>query len=236
MKKAIHRLLILTAFLYIVIAKQQCMGTNIQLLTAIHPETGELITEEFRPVKGYEGLYEVSDFGRVKSLQRKVSSAIRNNTTITRKERLLKQGDNRGYKSVVLQIVGDNKNQCKRVHRLVAEVFLPNPLNKPIINHKDCDPSNNHVGNLEWCTQSYNIQYSWNLGRKKVSDEFKKPRFGRENKSARQVVQMTLSGEFVKEWDCVSYIERDLGFSRPNICKCCRGKINTAYGFKWKYA
>lgn len=71
MKKAIHRLLILTAFLYIVVAKTQCMGTNIenelQLLTAIHPETGELITEEFRPVVGYEGLYEVSDFGRIKT-------------------------------------------------------------------------------------------------------------------------------------------------------------------------
>lgn len=235
MKKAIHRLLILTAFLYIVVAKTQCMGTNIQLLTAFHPETGELITEEFRPVKGYEGLYEVSSFGRVKSLSRIVKSPIRNNPTVTRKERILKQSESdRGYKSVTLQI-GEMLN-IMSVHRLVATAFLANPNNHPVINHIDSDPSHNVFLNLEWCTQSHNIRHAFKTGRKHAPDWFYKSEFGRDNPASRQVIQMSVNGDFIKEWDCVSYIQRDLGFNRPNICKCCRGKINTAYGFKWKYA
>lgn len=224
MKKAIHRLLILTAFLYIVVAKTQCMGTNIE-------------NEIWKSVVGYEGLYEVSNHGRVKSLQRTVNSPIKHNPSVTRKERILKQGINKlGYKSVVVQIIGQNKNQTKRVHRLVAESFIPNPSNYPIINHIDSNPSNNHIDNLEWCTQSHNILHAFKTGRKKAPEWFYKSEFGRNNPASRQVIQKTLLGEFVKEWDCVSYIERDLGFNRPNICKCCRGKIPTAYGFKWEYA
>lgn len=162
MKKAIHRLLILTAFLYIVIAKQQCMGTNIQLLTAIHPETGELITEEFRPVNGYEGLYEVSDFGRVKSLDRYVvypKGGIR-----IFYGRLLSLSKPKGYDRVTL--IRNNKAITHFVHQLVAIAFIsPRTKEKPWVNHKNFIRDDNRPENLEWVNSQENMDHQVNGGR-----------------------------------------------------------------------
>lgn len=103
--------------------------------------------EEWRPVKGYEGLYEVSNMGRVKSLHR--SQII-----------ILKQHvDHSGYMHVCLN--KDGTPNTKRVHRLVAIAFIQNPNNYEIVNHKDGNKKNNTVDNLEWCTQSYNIKHAY---------------------------------------------------------------------------
>ena len=109
--------------------------------------------EEYRDIKGYEGIYQVSNYGRVKSLSRKAL----NGRTV--KERILKQniGDV-GYYNVTL--CKDGNHQTFRVHRLVAEAFLPNNNNHPYINHKDENKLNNNVDNLEWCTETYNQVYS----------------------------------------------------------------------------
>ena len=106
-------------------------------------------------VKGFEGLYEVDTDGSVYSI---VHDAHR------RKRQLRAYPNERGYMKVNLY---DRGGKCKKkyVHRLVAEVFIPNPLNKPNVNHKDCDVKNNRVNNLEWCTQSENILYAVKLGR-----------------------------------------------------------------------
>lgn len=111
------------------------------------------MTEEiWRPVVGYEGLYEVSSYGRVRSLDRYDS---RNRF---RKGRILKLSDNgRGY--LIVGLHSNNKVKNFLVHRLVAEAFLPNPENLTEVNHKDEDKSNNCVDNLEWCNRNYNINY-----------------------------------------------------------------------------
>ena len=111
------------------------------------------MTEEiWRPIEGYEGLYEVSNLGRVRSLDRYDS---RNQF---RKGRIMKQNnDGRDYMSIQLCLNGKLKKYF--VHRLVAEAFLPNPDNLPQVNHKDEDKSNNRVDNLEWCTAKYNLSY-----------------------------------------------------------------------------
>lgn len=105
--------------------------------------------EEFRDIKGYEGLYQVSNLGNVKSLG--------NGNSNNSKERILKPGNSNGYKRVVLSKNKEKKMYC--VHRLVAQAFIHNPNNYPMINHKDENPLNNCVENLEWCTCKYNNNY-----------------------------------------------------------------------------
>ena len=106
--------------------------------------------EEWRDIKGYENLYQVSNKGRVKSLG--------NGKSNYSKERLLKTRKNkRGY--IQVNFSKDGKIKMFYVHRLVAETFIPNPNNYPVINHRDETPCNNCVENLEWCTQKYNVNY-----------------------------------------------------------------------------
>lgn len=107
------------------------------------------MTEEWTDIKGYEGLYQISNCGRVKSLPR--------NGTINA-ERILKSAINRGgYNTVIL--VKQGKYRTHFVHRLVAQAFIPNPDELPQINHKDENKLNNKVENLEWCTSKYNVNY-----------------------------------------------------------------------------
>lgn len=113
--------------------------------------------EVWKDIKGYERVYQVSNFGMVKSLERKEFMA-RNNCYRVRKEKVLKPDiDKQGYEKVCLYKNGKSKNIF--VHRLVAIAFVKNPNKHPIINHIDEVPLNNHVSNLEWCTHSYNSTY-----------------------------------------------------------------------------
>ena len=113
------------------------------------------MTEEiWRPVVGYEGLYEVSNTGRVRSLDR----YVRCKSYRLHKGKVLSPGkDKDGYLFVVLSCNGKHKTIA--VHKLVAQAFIPNPDDLPIINHKDEDKTNNRVDNLEWCTAKYNMNY-----------------------------------------------------------------------------
>lgn len=191
--------------------------------------------EVWKDIVGYEGLYMISNHGRVKSLPRLVNSRLRNNKQVLRREVILNTNETKWYKQVAL-FRGDGSRATFSIHRLVAKAFIPNPNDHKIINHIDSDPSNNHYSNLEWCTQSHNIKHAYNTGRKTKSPGFGDAKYGLDNPASRQVAQYLLDGTFVKQWDCVTYIQKELGFNRPNICKCCRGKINTAYGYKWEYA
>lgn len=108
--------------------------------------------EIWKPVKGYEGFYEVSNLGRVKSLDR-IDSLGRNHKGI-----ILRPNHNRhGYEYVCLRKNGNKK--FKNIHRIVAEAFIENPSELPQVNHKDEDKTNNRVDNLEWCTAKYNMNY-----------------------------------------------------------------------------
>lgn len=111
--------------------------------------------EIWKPIKGYEGLYEVSNLGRVRSLDRCVVYA--NGQVHIHRGKILRPGISNGYMQVHLCKCGDMKQPL--VHRLVADAFIPNPENLPQVNHKDENPSNNEVSNLEWCTSEYNINY-----------------------------------------------------------------------------
>ena len=122
--------------------------------------------EIWKEIQDYEGLYEVSNLGRVKSLP-KARYKIPKETILTPRKH--------PYKFVNLS--KDSKVSTKSIHRLVANAFIPNPNNKPVINHIDCNPSNNNVSNLEWATSLENQMHSRKLGRYKLSDIKSSERF-----------------------------------------------------------
>jgi hypothetical protein len=126
--------------------------------------------EVWKSVKGYEGLYEISNYGRVKSLR-----FINNNVNKEKVTFIAITDNGNGYKIGSLSDKGKRKNQY--IHRLVAQHFLPNDLNKPIVNHLDRDTSNNKYDNLQWCTQRENILYSANIiGRDSIIEKSKATR------------------------------------------------------------
>ena len=171
--------------------------------------------EYWKPVVGYEGLYEVSNWGRVKSL----------NYNHTGKGKILKQQQSMdGYYSVGLSKNGILKRYY--VHRLVAEAFLPNSDNLPLINHKDENKTNNNVDNLEWCDAKYNCNYGTRTERLSKSQI--------NGKRSKIVLQYDLNGNFIKEWKSTAECGRN-GYNHKCISKCCRGKLKTYKGFLWKY-
>ena len=122
-----------------------------------------ILTEEWRDVKGYEGNYMVSNLGRVKSL------VGWNGNKYTKRDKILnpyKQKVGQEYCRLVVKLCKNGKKKDGKVHRLVADAFIPNPENKPNINHKDGNPLNNIASNLEWCTQRENIIHSYEIGLK----------------------------------------------------------------------
>ena len=164
--------------------------------------------EIWKDIKGYEGLYKVSNYGNVKSL----------NYNHTGKERLLKPKIETYYR-ITLSNYGVVKLYL--IHRLVAEAFIPNPDNLPQVNHKDENKHNNHVYNLEWCTNKYNLNYG--TVKEKIAKALSK-----------KVYQYTLDGEFVREWKSTQECERN-GFHQAHIVKCCRGERKTHKCYRWSY-
>lgn len=173
--------------------------------------------EIWKDIKDYEGLYQVSNWGRVKSL---------GNGGTHKTSRILKSEKNtRGYLQV--QLSKNGKRKWFFIHRLVAEVFLENPENLPQVNHIDEDKTNNRVENLEWCEHKYNMNYGTR------NERISKTKIN--GKKSKKVLQFTLDGEFIREWPSTKEIERQLGFDNSAVCRCCNGKQKSAYGFRWCY-
>lgn len=181
--------------------------------------------EIWRPVVGYEGFYEVSDCGNVRSVDRWVKGKSGSQHLI--KSKTLKQTRlKNGYLQVGL--CKNEKQSMIYVHRLVAQAFIPNPDNLPVCNHKDENPLNNKSINLEWCTQKYNINYGTRTKRsaKTMSEKNKN-----NPKLSKEVYQYTLDGQLVKKWESIS----ECGRNGYHPSACCRGLYNHHKGFIWKY-
>lgn len=182
------------------------------------------MVEMWKNVKGYEKLYQVSNLGRVRSKTHTRKNGKRDNQICVSKGKLLKPGkDSRGYMIVVLSKEGKTKS-C-RVHRLVAECFIDNPNNYPIINHKDENKANNNINNLEWCTYKYNNEYGTKL--MKISQG-----------NSKKVNQYDKNLNFIKQWDSMIEAEKYLNKKKASvgISACCKNKIKTAHGYIWRYA
>lgn len=187
----------------------------------------DLPDEIWKDIEGYEGLYQVSNLGRIKSLEKMVVS--KNHSIQKRKERIIKSSpNNRGYLKIGLS--KNNKRKFYRVHRLVAQAFIPNPDNKPEVNHINEIKTDNRVENLEWMTRKENCNYGTALERM-VNTKIEK---GIIEKLCKPVLQYDLDGNFIKEWDSMREAERS-GYDRKGIYKCLRGEQKMSKGYVWKY-
>lgn len=183
--------------------------------------------ENWKDIENYKGLYQVSDCGRVKSLERDVYNP--RGTVIRHMEEkiLVPCIDNHGYARVNLYLNG--KMKTIQTHRLVALAFIPNPENKPMINHKDENPLNNCVDNLEWCTAGYNANYGTRNSR--IRQKRRSQKLG--NAPSAKAV---FCEELNKTFDCAKRVEEELGIWGTSITRVCKGKTKTAGGFHWRYA
>ena len=188
-----------------------------------------MIEEQWKDIKGYEGAYQVSNFGRVRSLDRYVNCGIRNNDKVLKKGKIIKQNISNNY--LVVGLCNGKTQKSKLVHRLVAEAFILNPNNYPCVNHKNENKLNNCWYNLEWCTNKYNNNYGTRLTR--ISEKLQNNK-----KLSKAVNQYDLNNNFIKKWNSAKQVERELGISNAHINKCCQNKehYRTSGGYIWKYA
>lgn len=188
--------------------------------------------EVWKDIEGYEGLYQVSNLGNVKSLDTVINcKGAKGISYHLRKGRILKKAINtKGYYYVNLSKNSKVKNTS--IHKIVAKTFINNPNNYICVNHKDGDKLNNCVENLEWCTYSHNNKEAYKQGLKKPTWKNKTNKY---HPLSKIVYQYDMEGNFIKEWDNASEIKRQLGYCSENIRSCCKGKRKKAHNFIWKY-
>ena len=181
------------------------------------------MTEEWRVIQGFEERYSVSNMGRVK-----VHKSILNGANGCKRhmpEKILKpKKPKNGYLMVALGRNIDGTRRTKLIHRLVAEAFIPNPEGKPTVNHIDENKRNNRVDNLEWCTYAENLHHN-NDSVIIRGAETQRTYFG----------QYDLDGNLIKVWHGLKKMDRETEFSRKSVSLCCKGKMETHKGYKWKF-
>lgn len=176
--------------------------------------------EIWKDIKGFEGAYQISNLGRVKSLERYVPSSGKTPQKI--KEKIRKTfSTTAGYLYVVLSY--NHIRKTALIHRLVAEAFIPNPDNLECVNHKDENKQNNIVENLEWCNYTYNNTYKSIHLRRNLDNVIRK------------IIQYDLDMNEIKRWDKISDVAKYYNTCIANIIKCCKGDRTHCCGFKWRY-
>lgn len=175
--------------------------------------------EIWKDVKGYEGLYQVSNLGRIKN----------------KKDYIIKPELNKnGYK--YMPLYKNNKRRRELLHRIVATAFIKNTNNLPQVNHIDGNKSNNKVDNLEWCSCSYNLKEAYRLKLREIV----RPMLGKKGAlcpNSKKINQYDLNGNFIKLWHSTMDIERELKIDHSSISSCCKyERYKTAGGYIWRYA
>lgn len=164
--------------------------------------------EIWKSIKGFDGKYCVSSWGRIISYARYKEGRI-----------LRPMICNNGYLAIDLRKNG--KYERYLIHRLVAEAFIPNPHHLPCVNHKDESRNNNRMDNLEWCTNKYNSNYGTIKNRMSEAHSI-------------SISQYTKDNVFIKLWPNAREIERQLGFDNTAVLRCCAGKQKTSYNYVWR--
>lgn len=212
--------------------------------------------EEWRDIKGYEGIYQVSNEGRIKSLERYVNGNGRNQCQKLIKEKIL-NGTVCPYGYLAVTLHDENGQKQYKIHRLVAETFIPNPENKPQIDHINTITNDNRVSNLRWCTPTENTHNPITLDRivkARQSDDFrkliskllkgrtfsdetiKKMSDARKGVGCVKVNQYSKDGVYIATYNSIDEARGKLGLCSGDICRCCKGIRKTCGGFVWKYA
>jgi len=175
--------------------------------------------EIWKSIGGFEGIYQISNCGNVRSVKRSKN---------------LKHNNSHGYFTVDLYLNGIRKKI--RVHRLVAEAFIPNPDNKPEVNHEDGVKTNNNASNLTWMTHSENGLHAYRTGLNyTVTNTYWKGKIGTEHSKSKPVIQTNEAGNVLNRFAGAREAERQTGVSYQHISSCCTGKQKTAGGYVWKF-
>ena len=192
--------------------------------------------EIWKDIEGYEGLYQVSNFGKVRSVDRY------NSRGCWIKGCIIEPTNCKGYLQIVLFLNG--KKSYYYIHRIVAEAFLPNPDNKPEIDHINTDKTDNTVclnedgsvnyekTNLRWVSHKENMNNP--LTRKKQSTRFK-GKIGHNTPASKIIAQLDKNGKLLKVWLCAMDAVRQEGYTQEHISSCCKGTLKTHKGYKWQY-
>lgn len=172
-----------------------------------------------KDIKGYEGLYSICPNGDVYSYPNKSNHKS--------KKKIKGFVMDNGY--VYVYLYKNSERKIYKVHRLVAETFLPNPENKPQVNHKNGIKTDNRLENLEWNTQSENQKHSFKIG-------LNRGNYGITNGMHRSIEQYDKNGKYIISWETMTAASNSLNINISNICNCCAGKIKSIGGFIFKYA
>ena len=177
-----------------------------------------MMEEIWKDIEGYEGIYQVSNLGRIKRLAYDVTIKMSNGREYVRhqKEMIIKTYPDSGNRYMIADLHKGKPKEHRLIHRLVAKAFVPNPDNLPEVNHKDENKRNNRADNLEWCNREYNAQYG---------------------KSANTVEQIDIHGNVVATYNSVRAAERATGIVHESISSVCR-KQSMRYkagGYRWRY-
>lgn len=192
--------------------------------------------EIWKDIEGFEGRYQVSNLGRVRSF-----------VVPEKAGRILKQAFDGKKNYLFVGLHKDGKVKQISTHRLVAFAFVPNPNNYPQVNHINEIKTDNRAENLEWCTIKYNSNYG-NAKQNMIKSRQSNPNYRQSLEQGQQtrnrlgvsgaekpVLQFTLDGEFIREWKSATEAERQTGISHTGISLCCRGKYKQAKGYIWKW-
>lgn len=208
------------------------------------------MTEEiWKDIEGYENLYQVSNMGRVRSLDRWVST-VDGKKQLYKSKILTSQYNEHGYNQICLSKNGTTKTH--KLHRLIAKAFLPNPENKPCIDHINTIRTDNRVENLRWCTHSENLSNSITKNRKsnKQKNRLKKkenhPMYQKHHSEeskrkmskskTKYILQIEPStNKIIAIWNNPFSIKKEMGIDNRTLTKCCKGKKLTHKGFRWVY-
>lgn len=181
----------------------------------------KVIGEVWKPIPNYEGFYEVSNIGRVRSLYRY--------------KKILHPSDTNGYRTV--ELWKGKKRKRIGVHRLVAMAFIDNPDNKPFVNHKDETRDNNSVDNLEWATHLENCRYGTAIARRTAHLDYSKRHINNAGQilaCSKPIIQYDKNGNYIREWKSATECSKKTGFSISGIRSVVRGKRNSIFGYVFK--
>lgn len=208
--------------------------------------------EEWRPVVGYEDRYQISNLGNLKSND--ITIHYKNGKTEFRKGVLRKANIVNGYRCFLMTSKTGGKRRIMSAHRMVAMAFIPNPYNKPCVDHIDTNPLNDCVTNLRWVTYSENnrnpitmtkyrkpgeyshsVETKIKIGIKSKGRKWTKTQLEKQKAKGWPILMFDKAGIFLKEFASSSYAQEEMGIHRTHIYDCCNGKRKSAGGYKWSY-